>query len=231
MTSLVNQLPPPLDFEANERRINRANLDEVETEVINRSERLTTRIRHFAAQFGMAEEEFWKELEANPAGPLAATLAKEARRQNIHESVAAEYVSRLPYVESFRKLKPSGKEALYITSDGQISTGAALGTAPRPSKSIDFQWQTGAVTCYAAQKYTREVGGNQDNQFKEIETLLRNFLPRINNDVALFALVDGPYYTEPRLAQLSGLVRLQRPFSYVTSVNRLLPILQDIAGV
>ena len=133
-------------------------------------------------------------------------------------------------MEDFQKLKASGPEALYITGDGQITTGAALGQAPRPSKSIDFQWRTGAVTCYAAQKYTREGGGNQDNQFIELETLLRNFLPRINNNVALFTLVDGPYYTEAKLQHLRGLRRLQPPFSYITSVNELLPILQEIAG-
>ena len=107
--------------------------------------------------------------------------------------------------------------------------GTAIGRAPRPSKSIDFRWRTGAVTCYAAQKYTREGGGNQDNQFNEVQALLQNFLPRLNNHTALFVLVDGPYYTVARLNQLRGLVRLQDPRSYVASVNELVPILQEIA--
>ena len=38
-------------------------------------------------------------------GPLAATLAKEARRQNIHESAAAAHVRGLPHVAYFQKLK------------------------------------------------------------------------------------------------------------------------------
>lgn len=227
---MVHHPIEPLDFEANEQAINRANLREVEAEVANRSDRLATRIQHFSDQFGIPPEDFWRDLDANPTGPLAATLAKEARRQNIHEVAAADYVCRLPHVQRFQKLKSTGREALYVTGDGQIATGAALGNAPRPSKSIDFQWLTGGVTCYAAQKYTREGGGNQDNQFIELETLLRNFLPRRNNGVALFILVDGPYYTAARLAQLRGLVRQQTPFSYVTSVNELMPILQGIAG-
>ena len=225
---MVNVPTPPLDFEANEQRINRRNLDEVAAEVAERSARLATRIQHFSNQFGIPQDDFWRDLEANPMGPLAATLAKEARRQNIHESAAAAHVCGLPHVAYFQKLKSQGAEALYITGDGQISTGAALGNAPRPSKSIDFRWQTGGVTCYAAQKYTREGGGNQDSQFIELETLLRNFQPRRNNDVALFILADGPYYTEARLAQLRGLVRLQTPFSYVTSVNELQPILRGM---
>ena len=227
---MVNQPPQPLDFEANERRINERNLAEVAGEIVNREERLTVRIRHFANQFGIPEEDFWRDLEANPAGPLAATLAKEARRQNIHEQAAAEYVRRLPSVAGFRKLPSMGPNALYVTGDGQFVTGGDLGQAPKPSKSIDFQWQTRHINCYAAQKYTREGGGNQDNQFIELETLLANYLPRRNNNVALFILVDGPYYTQARLDQLRGLVRLQAPFSYVTSVNNLSQILQEIAG-
>ena len=227
---MVERQIEPLDFEANEQRINARNLAAVAAEVEARAPRLTTRIQHFAGQFGIPEDDFWRDLDANPNGPLAATLAKEARRQNIHETAAANYIRGLPGVARFQKLKSQGAEALYITRDGQIVTGANLGGATRPSKSIDFRWQTGTITCYAAQKYTREGGGNQDNQFIEVETLLTNFQPRRNNDVALFVLVDGPYYTEARLTQLRGLVRMQTPFSYVTSVNDLVPILRQIAG-
>ena len=132
-------------------------------------------------------------------------------------------------MEGFEKLNPSGDDALYVTGEGQIVTGRDLGNAEPPSKSIDFRWRTGHTTCYAAQKYTKVAGGNQDNQFNELEALLRQFLPRRNNDTALFILVDGPYYTEEKLTQLRGLVRLQSPFSYVSSVNDLFPILQGIA--
>ena len=193
------------------------------------SERLRTRILHYAEQFDVAEADFWRDLRANPNGPLAAVLAREARRQNIHERAAADYVEQLPNINEFTNLPSSGPNACYINANGQIVTGRQLAGAPRPSKSIDFRWRTGAVTCYAAQKYTREGGGNQDNQFNEVQALLQNFLPRLNNHTALFVLVDGPYYTVARLNQLRGLVRLQDPRSYVASVNELVPILQEIA--
>ena len=135
---MVSPSPPPLDFEANEQAINRCNLLAVEDEVFTRSERLATRIRHYADQFGIPEDEFWNDLEADPEGPLAATLAKEARRQNIHEQAAARYVEGLPHVVEFQSLPSSGPQALYITGDGQIVTGHDLGNAPRPSKSIDL---------------------------------------------------------------------------------------------
>ena len=227
---MVNQQPPLLNFEAIEHQQNLNNLAEMAEEIAQRSDRLRTRILHFARQFDIPEADFWRDLNANPNGPLAAVLTREARRQNIHERAAADYVAALPHVAQFRKLPSSGPNACYVNANGQIVTGEQLGGAPRPSKSIDFQWHTGAVTCYAAQKYTREGGGNQDNQFNEVQALLQNFLLRINNGVALFVLVDGPYYTEARLGHLYGLMRLQNPCSYVSSVNELLPILRGIAA-
>ena len=224
------QQPQPLDFEAIEHQQNLANRAEMADEIAQRSARLRTRILHFAGQFDIPEADFWRDLDANPNGPLAAVLAREARRQNVHEKAAADYVEKLALVAEFRKLPSSGQNACYVNRDGQIVTGAQLAGAQRPSKSIDFQWRTGRVTCYAAQKYTRESGGNQDNQFNEIQALLRNFLQRINNDVALFVLVDGPYYNAARSAQLQAQVRMQNPRSYVASVNALQPILTDIAA-
>jgi hypothetical protein len=221
---------PWLDFEANEHQRNLANLTAMEAEISQRSDRLRTRILHFAEQFGIPEADFWRDLDANPTGPLAATLAREARRQNIHENAAAAYIESLPLVSDFCKLPSVGRNALYVNSDGQVLSGQQLAGAPRPSKSIDFQWTTAEINFYAAQKYTKAGGGNQDNQFNELERLLRNFQGRTNNGVALIVLVDGAYYDESRLARLQGLVRLQRPFSYVTSVNELHALLEAIAN-
>ena len=221
--------PEPLDFENIEHQLNLDNLQEMAQEIPNRSERLTTRVAHFSAQFDIPEEDFWRDLNDNPNGPLAAVLAREARRQNVHENAAAEYVRQMINVQGFQKLRSTGRNALYINADGQIVTGEQLAGAPRPSKSIDFRWLTGNVTCYAAQKYTREGGGNQDNQFNEVVRLLQNFQRRINNDTALFILVDGPYYTDQRLTQLRGLTRAQAPHSYVTSIDQLQTFLNAIA--
>ena len=55
---VVNVPTPPLDFEANEQRINRRNLDEVAAEVAERSARLATRIQHFSNQSGIPQDDF-----------------------------------------------------------------------------------------------------------------------------------------------------------------------------
>ena len=217
-----------LDFDAIERVQNRKNLSDVGPEIIDRSRRLQERIRHFSSQFGIAEELYWEALERDPDGPMASVLAKEARRQNIHEKAAAEFVGRLDKASYFQKLPSHGPDAFYINTDGQVVAGRTLGSARKPSKSLDFSWRTGGIHCLASQKYTKVGGGNQDSQFNEIETLLRNFQGRTNNSVALFALVDGDYYTEERINRLRSLCRTTTPRSYVTGVNSLHHILFDI---
>lgn len=203
-------------------------MQDVEQEVRNRSPRLERRIKRFSEQFGIPEHRYWDALDADPSGPLASTLAREARRQNIHEKHAADYICRMDHVSNFEKLKATGSNALYLNRDGQFVTRAQLGNASKPSKSLDFRWETAGIVCLAAQKYTKEGGGNQDSQFNEIEQLLRNYLQRTNNGIALFALVDGAYYTEDRLKKLDALVRERPPRSYVVSVNSLQVILQEI---
>lgn len=217
-----------LDFDAIERAQNRRNLDEVRREVLGRSERLGERIRHFSYQFGIPEEDYWEALENDPDGPMASVLAKEARRQNIHEKAAAEYVRGLDHVSQFQNLPGVGQNALYVNTDGQVVTRSTLGSARNPSKSLDFSWYTAGVYCIATQKYTKVGGGNQDSQFNEVESLLRNFQGRTNNSTALFVLVDGEYYTEGRMNRLRALCRTTAPKSYVTGVNSLQQILTRI---
>ena len=155
-------------------------------------------------------------------------LAMEARRQNAHEKAVADYVASLSLVAEFSKLPSSGNNACYINADGLVVTGSQLAGATKPSKSLDFRWVTGVVTCYAAQKYTKEGGGNQDSQYNEVQRLLRNFQQRTTNDTALIILVDGDYYTEERTALLRQLTRSQSPRSYVTGAGGLPAMLAQI---
>ena len=218
----------PPDFGAIERQQNIDNLQAMASEIADRSRRLSERVSNWAARVNLPEARFWEALEADPGGPLAAMLAMEARRQNVHEKAVADYVASLSLVAEFSKLPSSGNNACYINADGLVVTGSQLAGATKPSKSLDFRWVTGVVTCYAAQKYTKEGGGNQDSQYNEVQRLLRNFQQRTTNDTALIILVDGDYYTEERIALLRQLTRSQSPRSYVTGVAGLPQLLAQI---
>ena len=148
----------PSDFGAIERQQNIDNLQAMASEIADRSRRLSEGVSNWAARVNLPEARFWEALEADPGGPLAAMLAMEARRQNVHEKAVADYVASLSLVAEFSKLPSSGNNACYINADGLVVTGSQLAGATKPSKSLDFRWVTGVVTCYTAQKYTKEKG-------------------------------------------------------------------------
>ena len=227
----MNQPEPreALDFEELDHQQNLANLDAMEQEIADRSDSLTERIARYSGQFDVPEGEFWDALDAHPRGPLAAVLATEARRQNLYREAAAAYIRLLQNVDDFHELPMRGSGIHFIGDNGQIVLRNQLARRePRPSEALDFIWQTGDITCYAAQKFTREGGGTQDSRFDETIRLLRNFHQFQGRDVALFVIVDGGYYTEDRLEQLQELVRIEHPRSYVTSINELQQLLNQL---
>ena len=210
---------PQLDFDEVEHQRNLENLDAMEEEIATRNDGLAERISHFSERYDLPMEAFWAALEANPRGPLAAVLATDARRQNIHEEAAANFIRQLDNVKEFRELPRQGRGVHYIAEDGQIILRNQLRSRePRPSEAIDFTWQTEDITCYASQKYTREGGGNQDSRFDETVRLLSNFRQNLDENVALFVILDGAYFTDNRLKQLQELVKDEGPHSYVVAI-------------
>ena len=145
------EYPAPPDFEAIERQQNIDNLQTMGSEIAERSARLSKRVSNWAIRVGLPEARFWEALEADSGGPLAAMLAMEARRQNVHEKAVADYVASLSLVAEFSKLPSSGNNACYINADGLVVTGSQLAGATKPSKSLDFRWVAGVVTCYTAE--------------------------------------------------------------------------------
>ena len=154
------------------------------------------------------------------------TSPSRLRRQNPRERLAARWIGKLPEVERFRKLPAGGKHALYVTSDAEVQPGAVLRRKPR--KSLDFEWVTGSTTCYASHKYTKRSGGNQDSQFQEMRDLLKSFQSCENRQIALFVIVDGPYFTERKMKELEAFTRQTPPRSWAIPIGDLPPLLRQL---
>ena len=161
------------DYESIEREEWKRNAQQVKGRLANNDPGLAKRIDTYIDRFGYDESEVRKKIEADPM--FAAHFAKEPRRTSLHQREAARWINSLASVSQFQSLSQSGSEALYVTSDGEIQSGEILKHS-KPSKSLDFMWLTGSTICYAMHKYTKEGGGNQDSQYKEMIALLRNFL-------------------------------------------------------
>lgn len=219
---MSDKLPPP-DYDAIERAEWRENAKQVPTELSENSERLLERINLFIARFGFKLADVIAKIKTD--NMFAAHFAKEPRRTGLHEKHAAAWIKALPTVKDFEVLPKGGSSAIYVTSDGNIFKGK-LGN--RPGKSLDFVWKTGTKTCYAMHKYTKQCGGNQDSQHKEMIDLMRNFQSCNDKTCVLFVIADGPYYNGPKMEELRNHVRQTAPRSYALPIEELPPILRAL---
>lgn len=218
----LDNIEPP-DYDAKEQELSRQFAKGVPTLLVKNNSDLLKKIQTYHYRFGYSIDEIRQKIQDDPM--FAASFAKEARRTGLHEKMATDWLKKLSSVRELKTLPKSGKNALYVTSDGEVRRGADF--RARPSKSLDFCWQTGATTCYAMHKYTREGGGNQDSQYKEMERLLQQFLRCGDASCILIVIVDGPYYTPQRMAALRNITRDHAPRSYVVHIEDVPGILEE----
>lgn len=218
---MYDKLPP--EYESVEQGEWRQNATLVSDELDSGSDRLLKRIQLFVARFGFSEAAVRKKIEVDLM--FAAHFAKEPRRTGLHERLAASWIENLPMVKKFKILPKGGKGAVYVTSDGNIHHGELKN---RPGKSLDFVWKTGETTCYAMHKYTKEGGGNQDSQYKEMLAILKNFQSCNDSSCALFTIVDGAYYRGGKMAELRNKTRTHPPKSYALPIEELPSILRQL---
>lgn len=218
--------PPPPDYDVIEQEMWRANALQTVEQLAGGDADLQRKMETFAHRFGYAVEQVREKIAADPM--FAAHFAKQPMRQGMHERKAAEWLETLDSVRDFRVLPKSGAGALYVTSDGEVKRGAEL--RARPSKSLDFLWRTGDTTCYAMHKFTRDSGGSQDSQFKEMRELLQQFLRCPDETCILLVIVDGPYYNETRMADLRRFTRDHAPRSYAVHIQDVPAALAAYAG-
>lgn len=218
---------PPPDYEAIERDEWKKAESEVQEEAEKRTHRLLKRISTYIYRFGYDEDSVVRKIIQDHM--FAAHFSKEPRRTGLHEAAAANWLKSLPNVNGFEVLNKSGPKSLKVSSDGNIESETAGKNLP--GKSLDFRWSTGHRTCYAMHKYTKEGGGNQDSQFKEMLELMKRFTFCQDRQVVLLIIVDGNYYKENNHRQLNKLRRLEsqgEPSSYAVGIEEVPDILASI---
>ena len=153
------------------------NLKQVRTE-INLSW-MQTKIDNFYERQGkiFSKEKIIYEIMNNDI--VAALFAKDPSKQNITEKLVTEilHISKLP---------SQGKNCIRFSETGEIVNTSK----PNHTKSADFQINNWYIT----QKYTKEEGGAQDNQYNDVIDFLTK--GSISHKVA--ALVDGDYWDQKK---------------------------------
>lgn len=189
---------------------------------------LRTKIKNFADRNGLGEKDVFDSMKNNQI--LACAFSYDALRQNVPERAFGEYMKQFCCPQSkskrdafrkkkhfaldgFRKMPQGGKGALlfYEQPDGSLRIG--MGDAKPGEKtalpSIDFY---GKYVCgnkklrfYISHKYTKDDGGQQNSQFYELRTFVKETSKIQNENYAFIAVADGNYYIKPRK---TGITRL-----------------------
>ena len=97
-----------------------------------------------------------------------------------------------PEFKDFKILPKNSTKSLYI-ANGLIIDKNNLSTNNH-TKSIDFQWKYLKFNIYATHKYTKESGGAQDNQYKDIISFLEHAKQHTKGENLFVAICDGEYY-------------------------------------
>lgn len=168
-TNEPDQGPP--DYEDLEQQSWRQNASKVIKKLDDRDPNLLKKIEQYSWRFGFSSEKIEEEIRNNEM--FANHFSIEPKRQGIHEKSAADWLENQIEIDDFKNLPKSGGNALYISSDGQVIKGST--GIVKSTKSLDFEWKTESKIIFATHKYTKESGGFQDSQFKEIKDLLEKF--------------------------------------------------------
>ena len=215
-------MPKPPDYDKIEKDMWRTNSVRVQKQAADRAENVMKKVDTYVWRFGSSVQAVLDKIANDQM--FANWFTKEPRRQTLHEKVAAKWIRELDGVEGFVDLPNNGKGAYYINSDGEIHEG-------KPNfKSLDFMWRSGKSTCYATHKYTKEGGGNQDSQFKEVVATMRRFQNgKVAKNIVLFAILDGPYYTKAKFEEIRSHARTTPPLSYAIPIEELPGIIEQIS--
>jgi hypothetical protein len=169
-------------------------------------DRIYKKIKDVSQKRGIDVDQVVKECELSSilVGEL---FAKDPGRQTLHQGAAEEYMKKWTlqcHMENFTLLKSGGGTSKHLTG-GRVVSEQEMGGSKKTNKSIDFEWSyTGLLSkpirFYATHKYTKQDGGAQDNQRKDIETFIESTHTSKDTKeeyVYFFAIGDGPYYKKP----------------------------------
>lgn len=218
-------LPDPPDYEQIEKSKWRENARKVISQLDEGDRNLKKQIETFNRRFGYGLDEIEGKIRADEM--FAANFAREPRRQGFHEIVARDWLEKKTRL-NIEVLPKSGPNSFYVTRDGVITKIPR--EEQKPSKSLDFKWTHGNVNFYAMHKYTKEGGGNQDSQFKEMIDLLTNYQRATNPSNALIVIVDGPYYNQTRMQRLKMRTRTSPPLSFAVPIQEVPDILMKFSS-
>ena len=156
------------------------------------------KISNWADKFGYNFEEIKDKVINDEI--FRCVFAKEPSRQNIYQNIAAKIIESVNGIKNFKVLPSGGKNAYFIIN-GNIFKGENLISKNQDAKSIDFYF-----------KYTKDEGGAQDNQYKDVQEFLKNARDTSLKNTIFLAICDGDYYKrkDSKTGDITKIERLKK---------------------
>jgi len=129
----------------------------------------------------------------------ASFFAKDPIKQNLAENIQLEVLQNITNV---KKLIQHGKKSIRLYDGDIITKSNKVST-----KSLDFYDEDNETYYYC--KYTKDEGGAQDNQFRDVVIFIQEcnkYCEKNNNSVKFIALLNGNYYNEKKINLLNSLI-------------------------
>lgn len=224
--TVMQNNPDRPDYEGLERKAWQDSFHKIHDQYANKNSNLIKKIRTFSERFGFDEKVVCEKIGCDAL--FRAHLAADPKKQNLHEKIAAEWIGDIQEVFDFQKLLRTGRNAVFLGSNGEFIDGQNAKGNDKERKSLDFKWRTDNWMVYASHKYTKQTGGNQGNQYKEIEGLLSRFLKSKAKDTVLISIADGDCYSKERMKSLNHNRRRDMPLSFAIHIEELPGILAEI---
>lgn len=158
-----------------------------------------------------------------------AEFIKDPKRQNLYEKIAAEAIKSMPGVSGFRH---------YGTNEIEVVDGVpkkrAGGQGASVAKTVDFGWRHGGLKYFASHKYTKERGGAQDNQYRDILAFIKEANKNRDSGHVFVAIADGEYYdfndTKSKIRKIDVLKQKadERSGVYAARINELVDLMRNL---
>ena len=168
-------------------------------------------------------------IEIKKSEVVQAFFSKDPKKQNIHEKTASSIIQEIPDIQKFKNLP---NNSLYLVSGGVMDKKEKQKGFNTETKTIDFQWEYKGSRFYASHKYTKESGGSQDNQYKNLESFIKEANQSTKTGEYFIAIADGEYYQKTRDGKKKiDLLKEEANSSkgvYACSIDELPDLLQTI---
>lgn len=186
---LSKPMPKP-DYEGEFVRAIRTNLTKVIDQLDIGDTGLSKKIGTFASRFAFAVDTVEKKIRDDEM--FRAFFAKDPGKQKIHENIAAAFIECMPGVSNFKQLAHDSLVVIQGAVRSRKDVRAEGATAR--AKTIDFSWSFCSKDVYASHKYTKQGGGAQDNQYRDLQEFIREANESNLKNTYFLAIADGEYY-------------------------------------